>query len=1100
MESKARVWSETVVLPTYPTGAVDTNPLFLEKRVYQGSSGAVYPYGVIDSINDELIDKEYNAIFLENDYIKVMLLPELGGRIHKAYDKVRDRDFVYCNDVIKPALVGLIGPWISGGIEFNWPQHHRPTTYMPVDVNIRTHDDGSAEVWLGEVEHMYGLQISAGFKLYPNKALIEITGKVYNGNPTPRQFLWWSNPAVKGGEDHQSIFPPDVTAVYDHGKRDVSEFPIAKGTYYKVDYSPGTDISRYNNLPVPTSYMAAGSDYDFVGAYSHNEAGGLLHIANHHISPGKKQWTWGDCDFGLAWDKNLTDTGGPYIELMTGVFTDNQPDFTWIDSNEEKVFVQNFLPYSQLGSVHQANTDLALKLHREDREIEWGIYAISQIENCSVVIKSSNTVLVDEIFSFEPCQVHLETIEYSSNEKLTIVVTTQNGQKVLSYTELDAAEEAIPEPAQPPLAPQNVSSIEELYLIGQHLEQYHHASGQSEDYYQEALHRDPLDYRCNLALANREYERCDYDNSLALLNNALDRAHRYNKNPACGRASFLRGCVHEKMGQLELAYQDYYKSTWSGNCGDIGFMGASRLSFIQHRYTDALEEINRSLELNRTSYHAAFIKAVILDKLDKTDEAKCFIDMAIQQFPLGYALFFEKYRITSSDESKQIFSTLCQRRQANAIHVSGLYQSLGLMACAIRAIDLIDASGANSLLIKTALDGEMDEHLLTKAEQEFSQNVLFPNTQIEWYALTKLAGNPFVDYQLGCFYYAKKSYEKAVLLWKNALTIRPDFKECHRNLSVYYANKKQDLERALCHMSYAWELDSQDARVLFELDHLSKLIGRSPEDRLDMLNKHQSIVLKRDDLSAEWIALLNISGNQARALDVLESKVFHPWEGGEGRITGQYINALLRQTEKLVTDGKYTNAKQQLVKSLTYPDNLSEGRLVGQSDNDIYFMLGCLAEIRGNAQEAQQYWQKATLGSSELTESRYYNDQPADYLFFQALALAKLGEKDRALKRFTVMRNWANDHLSQDVYEDFFAVSLPELNVFDRDIIQNHQVHCRFIRYLSSLGEGLLLDTGITPSTQDKAALLKLEPGHGKTRLIDSLLPLLTTFFEHPPH
>ncbi|MCK5819102.1 MAG: DUF5107 domain-containing protein [Psychromonas sp.] len=174
---------------------------------------------------------------------------------------------------------------------------------------------------------------------------MEITGKVYNTNETPRQFLWWANPAVKCGEDHQSIFPPDVTAVYDHGKRDVSSFSIATGEYYKVNYSPRAYISRYKNIPVPTSYMADKSDYNFVGAYSHDEKGGLLHIANHHVSPGKKQWTWGNCDFGLAWDRNLTDSNGPYIELMTGVFTDNQPDFTWIDTHEEKIFVQNFLPY-----------------------------------------------------------------------------------------------------------------------------------------------------------------------------------------------------------------------------------------------------------------------------------------------------------------------------------------------------------------------------------------------------------------------------------------------------------------------------------------------------------------------------------------------------------------------------------------------------------------------------------------------------------------------------------------------------------------------------------------------------------------------------------
>ncbi|WP_333892472.1 DUF5107 domain-containing protein, partial [Atlantibacter subterraneus] len=179
MYGNVKVWRESISLPTWATGQEDPNPMFLEKRVYQGSSGAVYPWGVIDTLTGEREEKIYQAVYLENDFIRVMLLPELGGRIHRAWDKVMQRDFVYYNEVVKPALVGLVGPWISGGIEFNWPQHHRPTTFMPVDVTLKSNDDGSQTVWLGEVEPMRGLQVMTGFTLYPHKALIEITGKVF---------------------------------------------------------------------------------------------------------------------------------------------------------------------------------------------------------------------------------------------------------------------------------------------------------------------------------------------------------------------------------------------------------------------------------------------------------------------------------------------------------------------------------------------------------------------------------------------------------------------------------------------------------------------------------------------------------------------------------------------------------------------------------------------------------------------------------------------------------------------------------------------------------------------------------------------------------
>ena len=314
--------------------------------------------------------KTWQAVWLENEYLKVMILPELGGRIQRAYDKVKQRDFVYYNHVIKPALVGLAGPWISGGIEFNWPQHHRPSTYMEVDCDIEENTDGSVTVWVNEMERMFHQKGMAGFTLRPGCAYLEIKGRAINRTPIPQTFLWWANPAVEVNDFYQSVFPQDVNAVFDHGKRAVSSFPIATGTYYKMDYSGGVDISNYKNIKVPTSYMAVNSKYNFVGGYENDTQGGMLHVASHHVSPGKKQWTWGNGDFGRTWDRALTDDNyaekpgvfRPYIELMAGVFTENQPDFSWLMPYEEKRFTQYFMPYRDLGIVKNASKDIIFNL------------------------------------------------------------------------------------------------------------------------------------------------------------------------------------------------------------------------------------------------------------------------------------------------------------------------------------------------------------------------------------------------------------------------------------------------------------------------------------------------------------------------------------------------------------------------------------------------------------------------------------------------------------------------------------------------------------------------------------------------------------------
>ena len=126
-----KVWEQDVVIPTYLPLAPDRNPMFLERRVYQGSSGRVYPLPFYDRISEQPTDRAWQAVHLENEYVRLMVLPEIGGRIHVGLDKTNGYDFFYRQNVIKPALVGLAGPWISGGIEFNWPQHHRPAPSCP---------------------------------------------------------------------------------------------------------------------------------------------------------------------------------------------------------------------------------------------------------------------------------------------------------------------------------------------------------------------------------------------------------------------------------------------------------------------------------------------------------------------------------------------------------------------------------------------------------------------------------------------------------------------------------------------------------------------------------------------------------------------------------------------------------------------------------------------------------------------------------------------------------------------------------------------------------------------------------------------------------
>src|SRR3984885_6872736 len=400
-----RAWEDEVEIPTYPVQPPDRNPMFLEKRVYQGSSGKVYPNPFTDRVSDQKRNQKYQAVFLENEYLRIMILPEFGGRIHVGQDKINGYDFFYRQNVIKPALVGLAGPWISGGVEFNWPQHHRPATFLPVEVAIEREADGAITVWCSDHDPIARMKGMHGVCLRPGCAWLELKVRLYNRTWDTQTFLWWANAAARVHEHYQSFFPHDVRFVADHARRAITEFPLSLGTYYGIPYGeralhgippdqmprnfvpdgsyPPNDLSRYANIPVPTSYMIVNSREDFFGGYDHAARAGMVHVADHHIAPGKKQWTWGNHEFGYTWDRSLTENDGPYIELMAGVFTDNQPDFSFLAPWETKSFTQTWYPIHEIGIPQKANLDAALSIRTETGRVQVGIQATRTFPNAT---------------------------------------------------------------------------------------------------------------------------------------------------------------------------------------------------------------------------------------------------------------------------------------------------------------------------------------------------------------------------------------------------------------------------------------------------------------------------------------------------------------------------------------------------------------------------------------------------------------------------------------------------------------------------------------------------------------------------------------------
>ncbi|MES2827597.1 MAG: DUF5107 domain-containing protein [Bacteroidota bacterium] len=1075
MNTEVTVWAEKVIIPTYGIGKPDKNPMFFEKRIYQGSSGVVYPNPVIEKIYDEKIDKEYNGLFLENDFIKLMILPELGGRIQMAYDKIKERHFIYYNQVIKPALVGLTGPWISGGIEFNWPQHHRPSTFDPIDFKIEENADGSKTIWVNEIEQMFHTKGLAGFTLYPDKAYIEIKAKLLNRSALPQTFLWWANPAVKVNDHYQSVFPPDVNAVFDHGKRDVSTFPIAMGTYYKVDYSPGTDISMYKNIPVPTSYMAINSDYDFVGGYEHDTKGGLLHVANHHVSPGKKQWTWGHSDFGQAWDRNLTDEDGPYIELMTGMFTDNQPDFTWLLPNEEKSFTQYFMPYRDLGVIKNATKDILVAIDKIQASIVLKIYVTSVQENVSIKLTYRNEELFTVQTSLDPKVVFTKEIaignQLDENDLLLSIKSTK-GKELIRYEPAKNKKNDIPEPAKPALSPQLTENNEQLFFTAQHLEQYRHATYSPVPYYEEALKRDPSDSRCNNGLGLWYLRRGQFAKSEPYFRKAIATITQRNPNPYDTEPYYNLGLCLKFQGQQEEAYKAFYKATWGRAYKDSGFFAVSQIDLARADYQLASAHSTLAIDNNANNSRAYVIKAAALRHLGNLPKAIDVALYSLERDPFNLGALFELHltyaaqKLTEKSRSTLIeFVKLSRGDAQNYIAYANDYATAGLFEEALNLIQHgVKGALTNPLIYYYAgwfnheLGNEVQALENFKLAADAPSYLCFPN-RLEEINLLRLAmqTNPEdakVPYYLGNLFYDKRQYDEAIQYWEKSAQLDPSFPTTLRNLGIAYFNKKGNPSKALSLYEQAFALDRSDARILMELDQLYKRVGKTPGERKVFLDQNMETLLQRDDLYLEYVSILNFSGAYQQALDWISKRQFHPWEGGEGKASGQYISSLSALAKQHLALQEYDQAIELLNQAQVYPHNLGEGKLHGAQENDIFYWLGCAYRGLGNEEQAKRAFNKATIGLDEPAAAMFYNDQQPDKIFYQGLAHRELNDTAQAYNIFNKLLSYGEKHMDDEITVDYFAVSLPNLLIFEDDLNIRNQAHCLFIKGLGYLGLG----------------------------------------------
>ncbi len=1096
-----RIWRASVGIPTYPTPAPDKNPMFFNKRVYQGSSGRLYPLPFIDKVSDEPVERSYDGVWLENEYVRLLMLPEFGGRIHLGQDKTRgDYDFFYRQDVIKPALVALAGPWISGGVEFNWPQHHRPSTHLPADYTIEEHPDGSRTCWMSEHDPMARMKGMVGIRLRPNSSLIEADVRLYNRTPFMQTFLWWANVAARVHDRYQSFFPTDVHYVADHAVRAMTEFPIARGKYYGVDYSPGTDLSWYKNIPVPTSYMVLGSNFDFFGGYDHEVGAGFVHVANRHIAPGKKQWTWGNHEFGWAWDRELTNQNGPYVELMAGVYTNNQPDFSYLAPYETKTFSQYWWPIQGIGCAKNANRDVAINLEVKSGVALIGAAASRRFEAALIRLVEHDRVHCELKADIAPGCPLVQSVGLPSGvhlEALQLTVLDATGNELISYSLLLPPEQVeVPPPAREPPPPEAIDHADELFLTGEHLEQYRHPTRKATDYWQEALRRDPSDSRCNLALGRQRLRRGLFKEAENYLRRSIAKLTFRHPNPVDGEAHYHLGLALRYQGKTDEAYASFYKSTWNYAWRSPAYYALATIDASCGRHSDALEHATLAAQHNQLNSKAHCLKSAILRRMNRIEEARGCVESVIARDLLDYYALNElaliKAAMGDSVGSELAAQELLKRSRGDfrtLLDIAFDYAEAGFFADALGLLERLPEEARTHYLAPYAL-GWLHSKIGNKTESERflrlaargSADYGFPSQidellLLKW-VITVQEDDAYAHYCLGNLYYDQERFEDAMHCWQRSVDLRPSFSIPHRNLGIAYFNVLQDGDKAIACYEAAFEANPKDSRLLFELDQLHKKLRHSWRDRLEELSRHENLVFDRDDLTIEYCALLNLSGDYQKSAQIISQRRFHPWEGGEGKVLQQYVQTELALGEQALDQNNPVTALAHFERALVPPLNLGETRHLLSSTADIYYWLGKAHLALANASEAKRCFEKADQSDASN------ENEPSETSYWRALALRQLGASEKADAALRALLDYGRKKLHTEPKIDYFATSLPQLLVFEDNLDDRNECDSSYLIGLAYLGLG-----NADEARRSLERTLDLEPSHyGAARAIRRIL------------
>jgi tetratricopeptide (TPR) repeat protein len=964
-------WEGTLDLPTDEEGPPDVNPPFDLFRTTRFD----YPYTLREDLTGRQSVHRYLSLNLENEYLKLVVLPELGGHIYSCTDKPSGGELFYANHSIRKARIGYRGAWAAFGVEFNFPVSHNWVSLSPVDHALVKNPDGSASIWVGNVDRVYGVHWRVELTLRPGSSLLEERVYLDNPSPTRHRFYWWNNAAVRVRDDSRIVYPMRFTA--SHWFREIDTWPVDQA---------GVDLSRVgNHLYGPVSLFAYGSGEAFMGIYQPGSRTGVVHYSSPTDAPTKKIWSWGGDADGLDWRRALSDDDSAYVEVQAGLFR-NQETYGFIEPQERIRFTEYWMPVRGMDGFTRANPEGVLYVHRTDHagenaiDLSVGVDVNAPLEG-AVRVRAGDVVVASSPLTLLPSGAFEHVFPgLAAGPRYTVEVAEASGRVRIAHTEgewdmVPASEVHVgPQPVRLPPPPDQRSDGDWAFLGDSQERQGELLVAWGT--YGAGLRRFPGSFALAKAAGRLAVDLGRDDEAVKLLTPVL--ARRTNDPDVQYYLGLARAALGDEKGARTL---------WERAQARRAFRAAALLQLARSdaREKDlpaALGHVREVLGEAPDSASAGALEVILLRREGRKEEARARLGHWLSVDPTSSLLRYEAVEQGGTDEA--LFRHLAGDPD-RILGVAAEYMSLGLWDDAVALLSRswptegvlaeVGTPVPDAYPLIAYYRGFCRERAGASGREDFRAASAQPTTYVFpsrpesrlvlHAAIAADAHDATAHFLLGSLLLASGDADRALQEWGETRQLNPRIPVLHRDIGMTLLHARGDAGAALDAFEEGLGVDASNLDLYLGADEALSLLGRPVEDRLRIMDRYPHPA-QMPPVLLFGKALALAEEGRAEEAEALFRGRFFPREEGGTNVRQVFLEVLLRGAEALAAKGRCADA-EAVVDAFGRPVSGLDFTRDGLGDfiegSRFQYRLGNLMAQCGDDGDARGHWEKAEKGN-----------------------------------------------------------------------------------------------------------------------------------------